>query len=110
MRRWREEPWQSLRPHVREPMAYEIPGRSGVRYQFEVEVFWDDEPEGNLRVIVTADDGKGWRTLRPMRTDDFIKGKLHLLSVEGDIKRRGSPFSVPKPLSIAPIKCELHRR
>ena len=42
--------------------------------QFEVEVFWDDEPEGNLRVIVSADDGKEWRALRPMRTDDFIKG------------------------------------
>lgn len=41
MRRWREEPWQSLRSHIREPMAYEILGRSGARYQFEVEVFWD---------------------------------------------------------------------
>ncbi len=73
VRRWREEPWQSLRREVREPVTYEILGRSGVRYQFEVVVLWDDRPGGNLRVIVTGDDGKGWKTLRRMRTDDFIK-------------------------------------
>ena len=52
---------------------HDILGRSGVLYQFEVVVFWDDRPEGKLQVIVTGDDGEGWRALRRMRSDGFIK-------------------------------------
>lgn len=73
VRRWRQQPWQNLRRQIRHPVAYDILGQSAVRYQFEVVVFWDDRPEGNLRVIVTGDDAKGWRALRRMRTDGFIK-------------------------------------
>ena len=47
-------------------------GKSGVEYQIETIVFWDDPRElgGNLRVIVCIDDG-GWRAFLPL-SDDFI--------------------------------------
>jgi hypothetical protein len=73
--RWRGEPWASLRERLKKPVAYEIAGPSGTRYQFEVLVFWDrSRREGNLRVIITGDDGEGWKIRgRSMRVDDFIK-------------------------------------
>jgi hypothetical protein len=46
--------------------------RDGERFwQLEVQVFWDDEPNGNVRVMVSIDDG-GLRAFVPM-TSDFIK-------------------------------------
>ena len=53
-----------------EPEGLEVAGPSGVTYQLEVEAFWDDEPQRNLRVTVSIDDG-GWRAFIPL-TDDFI--------------------------------------
>jgi hypothetical protein len=48
----------------------EIIGESGTRYQLEATVFWDDKVGGNLRVIVSIDDG-GWRAFVPI-SEDFI--------------------------------------
>jgi hypothetical protein len=45
-----------------------IEGASGVAYDLEAEVIWDDKPEGDLRVIVICDDPDSGREL----TDDFI--------------------------------------
>ena len=53
-----------------EPATIERRGESGVTYQLEVQVLWDDRPGGNLRVLVSIDDG-GWRSLVPV-SDDFI--------------------------------------
>jgi hypothetical protein len=46
-------------------------GLSGTKYQFEIQVFWDDRPGGNIRVMGTIDDGR-WKALVPL-SDDFIK-------------------------------------
>jgi hypothetical protein len=72
--RWRATSWDGLREQLPEsPIAYEIDGSSGVTYQFEVLLMWDDpRKETNLRVIITGDDGNGWR-MSGMRTDGFIK-------------------------------------
>jgi hypothetical protein len=45
-----------------------------VRYQFEVLVLWDDpREETTLRVLITGDDGDGWKvSSRRMRNDDFL--------------------------------------
>jgi hypothetical protein len=50
----------------------EVVGPSGVRYNLEIQAFWDDprKPNENLRVIGTIDDG-GLRALAPI-SDDFI--------------------------------------
>lgn len=40
-------------------------------WQVETQVLWDDEPNGNIRVIASVDDG-GLRAFIPM-TGSFIK-------------------------------------
>lgn len=47
----------------------EVRGESGVPYQLETDVFWDDKKGGDLRVIVTLfEDCLANRTM----SDDFI--------------------------------------
>lgn len=48
----------------------EIRGRSGTRYQFQVEAVWDAKPHGNIRVMGAIDDGS-WRAVKPL-CSDFI--------------------------------------
>ena len=54
-----------------EPVTKEHHGSSGQWYQIEVEAFWDDKPNENIRVIGSIDDG-GWRAYCPLNSD-FIK-------------------------------------
>ena len=48
----------------------ERPSPSGVTYQVEVQVFFDDESERSLRIAGAIDDG-GRRAFKPL-CDDFI--------------------------------------
>jgi hypothetical protein len=48
----------------------EITTDSGKKYQLEFLAIWDDQKEGNLRVMGSIDDG-GIRAFMPL-TDDFI--------------------------------------
>jgi len=45
-------------------------GPDGKTYQVDTQVFWDDRRGGDLRVMVSVDDG-GWRSFCPM-TDSII--------------------------------------
>ena len=47
-----------------------LKGPSGITYQIETSVFWDSEPNGNLRIVASIDDG-GWRALVPL-TESLI--------------------------------------
>ena len=49
----------------------QVAGPSSTRYTVEVDVFWDDRPGGNLRVIGGIDDG-GFRAALTPLGDDFI--------------------------------------
>ncbi len=40
-----------------------------------VEVFWDDAPEGDLRVILAVDD-KGWRAFVPRTKGLLVRRPL----------------------------------
>jgi hypothetical protein len=48
----------------------EIMGPSGVQYQVSVQVRWDRQPGGAIRVLGSIDDG-GWRAFAPI-CDSFI--------------------------------------
>lgn len=48
----------------------EIVAQSGKHYQIEVQFFWDDKPNGDVRVACSIDDG-GIRAFFPI-TDAFI--------------------------------------
>jgi hypothetical protein len=45
-------------------------GASGTAYQVQTRAYWDAGPQGNIRVVVSIDDG-GWRFGWPMN-DSFI--------------------------------------
>ena len=34
----------------------DISGKSGEKYQTEIQVFWDDKPNENIRVLITIDE------------------------------------------------------
>jgi hypothetical protein len=49
-----------------------VVAESGVEYQVEVQGLWDDpRQEGNLRVIISIDDG-GWRAFNPLATSFIV--------------------------------------
>ena len=52
-------------------VTYELKGANGVNYQIEIQAFWDNKKNGNVRVAGAIDDG-GLRALAPF-SDDFIK-------------------------------------
>jgi hypothetical protein len=54
-----------------EPITYDVTGSDGTKYQIEIEAAWDNEPNGNIRILGSIDDG-GFRSFCPM-SDDFIK-------------------------------------
>lgn len=66
----RVEGYNELRNRHGEPEMREIAGPSGAIYQVEVQVFWDDRAERNLRVLGSVDDG-GLSAFKPL-SDDFI--------------------------------------
>ncbi len=69
---YREKPYEALRRMIGgETVTGELKGPSGTRYQFEIDTFWDDRPDGNIRVLGAIDDG-GWRAYLPL-CSDFIK-------------------------------------
>jgi hypothetical protein len=70
--KYRRRSYADLQRLLKEVDAYEIAGLSGTNYQIEIQAVWDDQPNGNLRVIGGIDDG-GWRAFVPI-TDDFILG------------------------------------
>jgi hypothetical protein len=46
------------------PRTSEVTGRFGTTYQLEIEAFWDDDPDSDLRVCVLVDDGAGVHSRR----------------------------------------------
>ena len=49
-----------------------LSGESGVEYQVEVLIQWDDAPGGAIRVSAFVDDGRLRSTIRPSLGDEFI--------------------------------------
>ena len=54
-----------------EPTTKERTGSTGKWYQIEIQAFWDDQPQGNIRVMGSIDDG-GLSAFAPL-SKDFIK-------------------------------------
>ena len=69
---YRARPYASLTELVGTSERAELMGPSGQPYQCVVNLMWDDEPGGNLRVLAAIDDGTFRTAVVPM-TDDFIK-------------------------------------
>jgi hypothetical protein len=61
--------WQGL---LGESEVMEKTGASGVTYQVEWEAFWDFQAGGDIRVMVSIDDGSLARSLVPLSTSFVI--------------------------------------
>jgi hypothetical protein len=63
-------PYSFFAQSVNKTTHREIVGPDGVRYQIEIEVFWDSLRGGDIRVMGSVDDGR-LRSFVPL-TEDFI--------------------------------------
>ncbi len=70
IRRLRALGYSELCKLIEEPEQTEMTSESRAWYQLEIQAWWDDKPDHNLRVLVSIDDG-GWRAMVPL-TEDFI--------------------------------------
>jgi hypothetical protein len=69
---FRDEPYTDLVGRIPAgSMDYQRSAVSGVKYQLEIQFFWDDRPGGNIRVMGSIDDGS-WRAFVPL-SRSFIK-------------------------------------
>ncbi len=61
-----------LANHIgREPTTFEVNTNNGEIYQIEINTYWDDKEQGNIRVVGSI-DGNGISRLLPL-SGDFIK-------------------------------------
>jgi hypothetical protein len=72
LEQYRIKPYSELVEMIdKESINYELTSEGGDRYQIEIEAFWDNKPNGDVRIIGGIDDG-GWRAFIPV-SDSFIK-------------------------------------
>jgi hypothetical protein len=69
--RYRAKSYVELATLIGEVQVHEAAGTSGAGYTLEFDVLWDDEPNGDIRVVGGIDDG-GLRSAFSPLTDDFL--------------------------------------
>ena len=75
VQRWQSLTYDELLQYVgEEPRNFAVQSESGRTFQVEVNVFWDDKPNGDIRVLIAMDGGKGWGIFDFLR-EDFIASK-----------------------------------
>ena len=67
---YRERPYPELTRLIGRQETFEITAVSGSRYQIEIEAFWDDKANGNVRALGSINDC-GTRAYLPL-CRDFI--------------------------------------
>ncbi len=67
---YKQWPYSYLADLVGQTEHTQILSDTGIEYQLEIEFLWDNEPEGNVRILGAIDDG-GWRAFFPL-CDSFI--------------------------------------
>jgi hypothetical protein len=74
--RFTYQDWQKL---IGESEVVETAGESGVTYQIEWNVFWDSRPGGDIRVLLSIDDGSLASSIVPLTTSFLVSptGKIH---------------------------------
>jgi hypothetical protein len=62
---WRTCSFGELSQRINKTFRFETAGPSGTHYQGSIQVFWDDRPNGDIRVVGSIDDGR-WRAFVPL--------------------------------------------
>lgn len=68
---YRRYSYDKLRTMVGDSQYIEIIGRSGTEYQIEIDFVWDDQPDCDVRILASIDDG-GWRAFCPLGSSDLV--------------------------------------
>lgn len=68
---WRRRGYKSLALAVGEAHCFERISPSGAEYQIELQVLWDDHPQGDVRILASIDDG-GWRAWWPLSCSTIV--------------------------------------
>ena len=68
---YRRQSYTRLAALIGKPQTCELPAPSGTSYQIEVEAFWEDNPNGDIHVIGSVDDGGGGLLSRLARTSSW---------------------------------------
>ncbi len=71
LEKYRTRSYKSLLQLLQTLDAYEIDSPSGVKYQIEIQAMWDDQPNGDLRVLGGIDDGGLLSSFAPL-TESFV--------------------------------------
>jgi hypothetical protein len=64
---------------ISNPVCIEKTGKSGMVYQIEYEALWDFEPGGDLRIIVSIDDGGFLSVFKPLTADFLVSSEGKVL-------------------------------
>ena len=68
---YRKQPYSFWIPILSgEPIVLDVQAKDGSRCCVEINAYWDDAPDADIRVILSIDDG-GYRAFVPL-TDSFI--------------------------------------
>ncbi len=70
LKRLRTSSYADLLNYIDKPLSKLLNGPDGEKYQIETQAFWDTKKGGNIRVMVSVDDG-GWTSIKPS-SGDFI--------------------------------------
>ena len=67
----RQRGYRRLLAERGDEVVTQVVGPDGEEYTMSVQLFWDKEEHGPLRVIVSIDDG-GLRAIVPLTIDDIV--------------------------------------
>lgn len=70
LEKYRKKDYGDLQYLLERQDVYEIIGKTGIKYNIEIQAFYDDR-KGSIRVCGAIDDGSGFTSFIPM-TSDFI--------------------------------------
>lgn len=70
LQKYRSRQYARLAQEIGSVDTFEITGPSGTIYQIEIQLLWDGDADGDIRVLGAVDDS-GWRAFMPL-TDSFI--------------------------------------
>ena len=72
LEKYRRLSYSELTSRVGDKEFPEAVGPSGVEYQIEIQIRWDDKPDGDVRVMGAIDDGTFRGAFKPVCSDLLV--------------------------------------
>jgi len=75
--------YEELSNRIDKVETSEVIGKSGIKYQLEVQYLWDHKPNGSVRVVVSIDDG-GIRAFVPVTASFIVSSSGRFIGESGE--------------------------